>query len=205
MNLKYYLRGIGVGILFTAVVMSVAFRILPGKELSDAQIKERASKLGMVDADSTDPLKDLLSTPTATEAPSETPAVTETPAATETPAPTETPEATKTPSSEGTQSPSDTSKEAEGTKDTADKNSNTQPSSGENTTDEKEAIEITITKGMTSEKVSKLLKEKGIIEDSDAFNQYLVINNYTRSIRVGKYQFKTYAPYKDITDMIIRK
>ncbi len=181
MNLKYYIRGIGVGILFTAVVMSVAFHIFPNKKLTDAQIKERATELGMVEKTADGSLNDLLTTPT--EAPTTTPAQTNTPAPTDTPTPTDTPAPTKTPASE------DTSKEGN-SKDTSN-------ASG--------AIEINITQGMTSEQVSKLLKEKGIIEDSAAFSQYLVINNYTKSIKIGKFQLKAFTTYKDIVNLIIDK
>lgn len=47
MNLKYYLRGLGIGILVTALIMSIA---AGGKEtLSNEEIKERAKALGMVE------------------------------------------------------------------------------------------------------------------------------------------------------------
>ncbi len=47
MKLKYYMRGLGIGILVTAVIMGIA---LNGKrELTDAEIKERAKALGMVE------------------------------------------------------------------------------------------------------------------------------------------------------------
>lgn len=49
MNLKYYLRGLGLGIIVTAVVMGVA---AGGKKtgLSDAEIKARAKELGMTES-----------------------------------------------------------------------------------------------------------------------------------------------------------
>ena len=52
MNLKYYLRGLGTGIVVTAVIMCVA---LGGKKesLSNQEIKERAAELGMVEEGTT--------------------------------------------------------------------------------------------------------------------------------------------------------
>ncbi len=49
MKLKYYLRGMGIGIILTAIVMGFA---LGGRKatLSDAEIIQRAKALGMVDA-----------------------------------------------------------------------------------------------------------------------------------------------------------
>ena len=57
MNLKYYLRGLGIGIMVTAVIMSVAADNKK-QELSDAEIKARAAQLGMVE-ESTGLLSDL--------------------------------------------------------------------------------------------------------------------------------------------------
>lgn len=47
MNLKYYLRGLGIGIIVTALIMGI---VAGGKEkLSNAEIRERAKALGMVE------------------------------------------------------------------------------------------------------------------------------------------------------------
>lgn len=46
MKLKYYLRGLGIGILVTALIMGAT----DGKELTDEEIKARAIQLGMVEA-----------------------------------------------------------------------------------------------------------------------------------------------------------
>ncbi len=50
--LKYYLRGLGIGIVVTTIILTIVFNIR-GK-LSDSEIKERASKLGMVMAQTTE-------------------------------------------------------------------------------------------------------------------------------------------------------
>lgn len=57
MRLKYYLRGAGVGIIVTTLVLSVAFWTTSYSskktELTDQEIIERAEKLGMVMAEDT--------------------------------------------------------------------------------------------------------------------------------------------------------
>ncbi len=50
MKLKYYLRGLGIGILVTALVMGITAE--PEKPLSDGEIRALAANLGMVDPDS---------------------------------------------------------------------------------------------------------------------------------------------------------
>ena len=47
MKLRYQLRGLGVGIIITAIIMGVAGK--DGLPLSDAEIRQRAMELGMVD------------------------------------------------------------------------------------------------------------------------------------------------------------
>ena len=50
MNLKFYLRGLGIGIVVTAIIMLVISSRL-NKPLSDDEIKQRAGALGMVEAE----------------------------------------------------------------------------------------------------------------------------------------------------------
>lgn len=55
MRFKYYLRGCGLGILFTSIVLTVAFHTRGVKEISDEEVIRRAEALGMVmDEDSED-------------------------------------------------------------------------------------------------------------------------------------------------------
>lgn len=46
MKLKYYLRGLGIGIVVTAVILTIANHL--GNKMSDEDIIKRAAKLGMV-------------------------------------------------------------------------------------------------------------------------------------------------------------
>lgn len=223
MNLKYYIRGIGVGIIFTAAVMSAAFHASSKQGLTNEQIKEKAKELGMVEKGSVDSLADLLntSTPTPTELPEENngeaPQDTD-PAddgsqdgeAQNTDTQNTDTQNTDTQNTDATGTdPESSDKENPGSQDTAsgetgsEDTNNPDSENGAEGDDEKAGIDIT--EGMTSEQVANLLKSQGIIEDSGAFNQYLVINNYTRKIRIGNYEIKPYATYKEITDMIIDK
>lgn len=48
MKLKYYLRGLGVGIVVTTLILLIVFNTT-GKNISDDEIKARAKELGMVE------------------------------------------------------------------------------------------------------------------------------------------------------------
>ena len=55
MKLKYYLRGLGIGMIVTALILGISFSHRQGQEtqiLTDDQIRERAEQLGMVDSSS---------------------------------------------------------------------------------------------------------------------------------------------------------
>ena len=45
MRIKYFLRGVGIGIIVTTIILSVAHN--SNRELTDSEIIERAGKLGM--------------------------------------------------------------------------------------------------------------------------------------------------------------
>ena len=97
MKLKYYLRGLGIGMAVTALILGISFSGRQGQEaqtLTDEQIRERASELGMVDSSELTlaALQNSAQTQTTME-----PEVTEEPEATAEPETTTEPEATEAP------------------------------------------------------------------------------------------------------------
>lgn len=51
MNLKYYLKGLGLGIIVTALILGIHYKN-SGSTMTDAEIKARAAELGMVEESS---------------------------------------------------------------------------------------------------------------------------------------------------------
>lgn len=92
MKLRYYLRGLGIGIVVTALIMGISNR--DSRPLTDAEIKAKAAALGMVESDSLK-LSDVAYTPEPTEEPAATEKPAEEPVATV--KPTEEPAATEKP------------------------------------------------------------------------------------------------------------
>ncbi|MFC0522604.1 endolytic transglycosylase MltG [Pontibacillus salicampi] len=64
---------------------------------------------------------------------------------------------------------------------------------------------LTIDKGISSSEISKKLMETNIIEDEEAFNQYLQMNDYSRFIQVGTYEVHNNMSYKQIAKTITNK
>lgn len=192
MKLKYYLRGLGVGILFTVLVLVVL--VSPRKtELSDEEIIQRAEQLGMAKKQESGINMEKLresgspsSSPTPTEAPSPTP--------TEAPSPTPSPTPTTTSSPTPTEAPSPTPTEAPSPTPTTP--SPTPTTSADKGTDK--AVTIQITRGMTSEQVCALIEAAGLVTDAMHLNEYFIKNGYAAELRVGSFQIQMGMTYEEI-------
>lgn len=71
MNLKYYLRGLGIGTIVTALILGIALGN-PNDQMSNEEIKQRAKELGMVEG--TGVLTDGVEEPEQALQPTEKPA-----------------------------------------------------------------------------------------------------------------------------------
>lgn len=211
MKLRYYLRGIGAGIIFTAIIYS--FIIIPRRDtMTDDEIIKAAKELGMVEKTTYD-LSGILST--STPAPTETPLPTETPAPTDTPTPTTAQSPTDTPTPTESQSPTDmptpsiTTTPMVSPTPTETLISTPMPTDKPTTTitptpKTESNIKITIKSGMTSEEFTNELYKYGLIDDTKAFNQYLSKNGYDEDIRVGTFYFNIGMSYKEIADIVTK-
>ena len=181
MKLKYYLRGLGIGMAVTALILGISFSGRQGQEaqtLTDEQIRERASELGMVDS------SELTLAALASSA-AQTPEATIEPEAAAEPETTTDPEATAEPKMT-------TEPEA-----TAEPELITAPEQSQTT--------ITIKKGSDSGSVSRMLYEAGLVENAKAFDNYLCNNGYSRSINPGIYEIAPGTSEEEIAKIITGK
>lgn len=191
MKLKYYLRGLGIGILVTTVILSLAG--VGRKNMTDEEVVKRAKELGMVEStllsdlpdqtktDEVRPTEPEISLQPETSEPEESASTPETPVAPEeTPvAPEETPEAPEeTPVS---------------------------PEDGNPDIPAGETVTLVIGRGESSTTVSKNLKKAGIVEDAAAFDRFLCNNGYDKKIITGTYEIPYGASEEEIAKIITRK
>lgn len=213
MNLKYYLRGLGIGIIVTAVIMGIA---AGGKkvELSNEEIKERARALGMVEentvlADAAANLQTELNkeneeepeaiptnspeptaepTPSASIEPSATPSPLKTsePSATPMPVKTSEPTAAPTPSavSEPTAVPTEKPVQADG----GEENAGT--------------VTIQISSGDGSLTVSRKLEQAGLVASAADFDLYLCQNGYDKRLNVGTFEIPANADQEQMARIL---
>ncbi|MGN0506752.1 MAG: hypothetical protein ACI4FZ_09330 [Lachnospiraceae bacterium] len=198
MKKKYYLRGLGFGILITTLV----FALIRDEDPTEEEIIRRAEELGYVKAEEQvtpsldlDALKEqLTSTPKPTEAPTPTkmpiPTVastpTETPIPTETPTPIETPIPTPTPTPTPTEMPTPT---AEPTK---------APDSGNDVV----IADIKVERGNTATVVCEKIEAAGIVKDGNDLKNYLIRKNLTDYINIGTYTLSSEMSYEQIAKIL---
>ena len=191
MKLKYYLRGLGIGILVTAVIMGVT-QGSRKETLSDREIRERAAALGMVEPGNSLADLEAAETPAATEIPeaAETPAATEIPEAAETPAATETPEAAETPAA--TEAPAST----ETPEVTA------RPTQKPAEEEEGSSYTFEIQAGDSSYQVAYRLQQAGLVADARDFDNYLCSKGYDRKLKTGSYEIPETATEEEISEIL---
>lgn len=180
MKLRYYIRGLGIGIIVTALIMGVATK--EGIPLTDAEIKVLAQKLGMVESDSLK-LSDIQNSTPA-------PQLTAEPRGTESPAP-------PTAEPRGTESPVPPTTEPQGTESPV-------PPTTEPPVEAGEKITIVIQSGATSYSVSIQLAEAGLVENAADFDAYLCDNGYSRRISTGTYEIEAGTDAEQIAKIITR-
>ena len=186
MKLKYYLRGLGIGMLVTALIMGFTTR--DSRPLTDAEIKAAAAELGMVESDSLrladlpqnqtpEPTKQSETTPEPTKEPEITPE----PGSEETPEPTEEPEAANADDPEMTPEPATEEAEKSGA-----------------------VVSVTVDAGLGSRTVCNLLEEAGVITDAAGFDKYLCDHGYSKRICVGTFEIPADASWEEITKIITK-
>lgn len=188
--LKGFIRGVGLGMILTALIMGLTMDA--GKPMTDAEVRAKALQLGMVDPDSLSLSNvgtssgggdsDSLAALGASPSPSPAGTGTETPQPSED-AGTETPRTPEDAGTETAQPPEDAETET------------AQPS-------DVGTVRIVIVRGDNSYTVSRRLQEAGLVENAREFDAYLVDNGYSKSIRTGTYDIPLGADWEDIIYII---
>lgn len=198
MNLKYFLRGLGTGIVFGTLIMLVAYMMSGGYKISDEEVIERAKKLGYgiveqnektTDAD-TEEVKISIAEVTTEDNTNENTSE----AVVDTTEDNSTSEATDEITSEDTSEITSEITSEEPTTETTD----VQPSTIIKAT-------ITVTAGMGSQNVARLLQDAGIIENASDFDSYLMKNGYATKIEIGTYEFNNSMSYQEIAEELTKK
>jgi len=139
MKIKYYLRGLGTGILFATIILTISYATKHTKTLDSETTSQ-----GIIE---------------------------------------------------------------ETTKETSTENATIQQTTSTNSVSDNGSINnknvtVTVKSGMSSEEVSSMLQENGIIESATDFDIYLNEKGYSKIIAVGTYEILANSTYKEIAEAI---
>lgn len=225
MRLKYYLRGLGIGMIVTALLMGFATK--DKGEMSDAEIKARAAELGMVEQRTLADIRDnAVDTEDITDT-EESESLKETDTESESEAASTKDEAEKEEEIEqltvsGNDEDVETvesepeESEPEETEPIEIDGGEVEPGSGEDTEEDgmksqdkpatsllsEDVVQIEIYWGNNSISVSEALEEAGLVEDAAAFDKYLRENGLSKIINMGTYKIKLGTSEEEIAKII---
>jgi len=184
MKLRYYMRGLGIGILVTTILMTVT---LNGKteKLSDAEIIERAEALGMEQKYDSTVLADTVSENEAEE---------------EEIVPQEIVTDTEEEISE--ELPAEDAEEAVPDEDVSEPENETEEEQQVSEPESTENVQITVQGGDGSQTVARKLAEAGLVDDAVAYDKYLCANGYDKKICTGTHIIPVGASEEEIAKII---
>jgi cell division septation protein DedD len=203
MKLKYYMRGLGIGIILTTLILTIVNNMI-----SEDEIIKRATALGMTFADEEDDKLNEMLGNGETVTPGVTPGVTLTVSPSQTPTnkPTSEPTPTVEPSQAPTQAITLTPTKAPAPtmmpKPTATPKPTDEP---KNEQGKDKKISFTITRGMGSSEVADVLVQAGVIKDAKDFNESIIKAGKASNIKVGEFKVKKDASYDEIIKLITSK
>lgn len=193
MRLRYQMRGLGIGIVVTALLMGVATR--DSRPMTDAEIRAKAYTLGMVDSANLS-LSDLQGGTARPSGTTPSPQTTENPQATARPQQTQAPQETESP--QQTQAPQETAAPEETQSPQPTEAPTEKPEQGQAA----EPVTIVIYRGTDSLGVSRQLASAGLVEDASAFDAYLCGSGYADRIQTGTFRITPGAGWEEIAKTI---
>lgn len=233
MNLKYYLRGLGVGIAVTSLILGIGLGSRK-ETLSNEEIKERARALGMVEepvtvaeaaAQQEEEAQEAEATVTTVpeenaEGDAETivsaePEVSSEPAVSVSAAPEASeepkvsaasePEASEEPNASAASEPAaSTAPEAGAAPEAGVKPVANEAEEDSGTAPTKEIVDITINPGEGSYTISSKLEQSGLIDDASEYDAYLCDNGYHTKLRAGVHKIPMGSTREEIAKLLCR-
>lgn len=200
MKLKYYLRGIGTGMIVTTLILAISFS-LRKPEMTDEEIRQRAQELGMVmqdDSQATEAKKaqETEKTEQGTVAP---PADTQAAGQEAPPAGTPIAEQGTLPQDAGTTAPvPEQPMQSDHASETPENGAPAVPS-GETAG----SLRFVVESGDVCRIVCEKLQQNGLIADAQAMRSHMSELGYANSIRAGVYEIPYGLTMEEVAQVII--
>ena len=213
MRLKYYLRGVGIGIVITTIIFMISISLHKNETEPQNAAVENDKSTTVSEAEKNAQKEDVIGTETEETDTSKTD-LADTQASDKADAKQQDTNKSDTSKTEAGNSdkkkPSDSTEKDNTTKDNTSKDN---ASSGQKPSDKEEQskdnktekVRFEIKGGEFSDTVCQKLKSAGLIDDAAAFNTYLVQKDYDNSILPGVYDIPKDSTYEEIAVLLTTK
>lgn len=208
MKLKYYLRGLGIGIVVTALLMGYSNKNRAAEPKAEVATEETAGDL-LVDRNGEATTEEVIEQSTVENVTVETDSA-ET--SEEETSQQETASELESSTQEAetiteTESVTETETESVQAEETTDKKEQTQSSTEADAGNAlpQTTIEINIVRGDDSGTVARKLQNAGMVESATEYDAYLMQHGYDKKIRVGKVEIPVDATWQEIAEYISGK
>lgn len=228
MKFKYLLRGFGIGVLFSAIILALSYYNKPKGGLTEAEIISQARELGMmteqdwkekkiqetldqmetdtvskeaVDAASGQPSAEPESQPAEEQGKAEKDTNQETDKTKEDTKKDDFEAEEESSKKEDEESAKDETKSEEGD----DSQDLTKPETEESSNEDAGLAVIKVVSGMVSSEVAEDLENQGVIEDAYDFDAYMCENGFAPLIQAGTFYVPKDASYLEIARILMRQ
>ena len=176
MKLKYYMRGIGIGVIFATLLLTISFYFgstgISSKKMTDEEIIEKATELGMVMPE--DDSEEQENQEEATEEPED---------------------ANSEAQSTEEEIPEESTEESEVENEPVVESSETTV----------KYIPFTVNSGESSDTVAANLYSAGLVDSASEFNDYMNTLGVDNRIQSGTFYVRTDSTYDDIIVLLVNK
>lgn len=215
MRLKYFLRGVGVGIIVTTMILTIAH--ISNRKMTDGEIIERASELGMSFTTSNTETQPQSSSIEASQQDTDSVLQDEEPESDSEDADSQT-KADENDNStneqpDGSEQSESTDEEVKAEETTLEVPAIEQSATNQAMTQDNDetsvqtliSCKLNIAAGMSSRAVCDMLKQNGIIGDAADFDRYLISKGYDDKIRTGEVEVDSGMSYEELAAVLYKK
>ena len=200
MKLKYYLRGVGIGIIFATLVMTVS-SLVHKYNMSDEYIIKEARKLGMIMREEAEGNNGLFGDGNIQD--TENTEVTEESQTSEVIEDSQTEEETQVVESEAQTPESESESESESqSASESESESESEVESESEAGPTVEYVTIVVERGDYARQVAEKVAAAGLIDDAEDFRKYMGKHGYGQKLHAGSYKIPVGADYEEICKIL---
>lgn len=206
MKLKYYFRGLGIGILVTTIIFMIGIHVKGDELLSDEEILKRAQEIEDATSgeDDTKTLEELEAEQKANQKKREEQQKAEEEKAKKEAEAKEQQDAAQ-PADQQAQEKDQAAQDAAQKADQQAQGQQQAANQGANQTETVKQVELNIMPGEYSMSISQKLQKAGLIASVEEFNQYITEHDYDNMIQPGTFVIPQGASYEEIAKILTTK